>query len=200
MSNYLKKILRTNQTVFSFKDLILQFRTDDTEALKSKISYYIKKGDLYHIRRGLYAKDANYNRFELATKILTPSYISFETVLARAGVIFQYYSQIFVASYQTREIICDETTYSFKTIKPRILTNPEGIELLETYSIATPERAFLDTIYLTKDYHFDHLDPLDWDKVYTLLLSVYEDNKIMHTRVNYYYKAFKNSLIEGKNL
>ena len=126
---FFKNILREDQTVFSFKELLLKYRGIDPKVLKSKISYYLKRGDLYHIRRGLYAKDKDYNRLELATKILTPSYISFETVLASAGIIFQYYSQIFVASYQTREIICDGKTYSFKRIKPTVLTNSFCIEI-----------------------------------------------------------------------
>ena len=95
-------MLRADQTAFSIKELLLSFRSMDKGLLKSKLHYYAKKGDLYHIRRGLYAKDAQYDRFELAIKIFIPSYISFETVLASAGMIFQYYSQIFVASYSVK--------------------------------------------------------------------------------------------------
>jgi len=39
---------------------------------------------------------------ELAVKINTPSYISFETVLAQAGVIFQFYESVFVASHLSK--------------------------------------------------------------------------------------------------
>lgn len=190
--NVLQEILRSSETVFSFKELLLRFRNNDVQTLKSKLNYHVKNGDLYHIRRGLYSKDANYNHLELATKILTPSYISFETVLSSAGIIFQYYSQIFVASYQSRNIICDGTTYTFKTIKSEILTNSQGIEILKTYSIATPERAFLDIIYLNKHYHFDNLEPLNWDKVYTII-PIYE-NKSMQKRVDQYYNSFKKEL------
>lgn len=197
--NFLKKILKLSETVFSFKELLLRFRTDDSKTLKSKLNYYVKNGDLHHIRRGLYSKDTNYNRFELATKIFTPSYISFETVLSSAGIIFQYYSQIFVASYQSREVICDETVYAFRTIKSRILTNSKGIEILKTYSIASPERAFLDVIYLNKNYHFDNLEPLNWDKVFEIL-PIYENNKSMQKRVILYHTAYKKSIPTSKQL
>ena len=188
---FLNELLRSDQTVFSFKELILKFRTDDVKSLTSKLSYYIKNGELHHIRRGLYSKNAAYNRFELATKILTPSYISFETVLSAAGIIFQYSSQLYIASYQSRDITCDGHTYSFRTIKPTILTNTLGIEILATYSIASPERAFLDIIYRHKQYHFDNLEPLDWNKVYELL-PIYGNNKSMQKRVAMYHDAFKN--------
>ncbi len=188
--NILKEILKSDQTVFSFKELLLLFSSIDKESLKSSLHYYAKKGDLYHVRRGLYAKDAEYNRFELATKIFIPSYISFETVLASAGIIFQYYSQIFVASYQSREITCDGQTYFYRRLKQTILTNSLGIELGKQYSIASKERAFLDIIYLNKKYHFDNLEPLNWDLVYALL-SVYGKDKTMSKRVAGYYDLFK---------
>lgn len=191
--NILKMMLKKNQTVFSFKELLLLLKTDNVTALTSTLNYYVKKGDLHHIRRGLYAKSADYNRFELATKILTPSYVSFETVLRSAGIIFQYYSSIFVASYQSREIICDGQTYNFRAIKPTILTNSQGIEILEEYSIASPERAFLDVVYRHTNYHFDNLAPLNWDKVYEIL-PIYGHNKRMHKRVALYHDSYKKSL------
>jgi len=192
---FLNELLRSNQTVFSFKELLLQFRTDDVKTLTSKLSYYVKNGELHHIRRGLYSKNTAYNRFELATKILTPSYISFETVLSAAGIIFQYSSQLSIASYQSRDILCDGHVYSFRTIKPIILTNTLGIEILTTYSIASPERAFLDIIYRHKQYHFDNLEPLDWHKVYELL-PIYGNNKSMQKRVVLYHDSFKKFMGE----
>lgn len=181
------------QTVFSFKDLILIFKIDNLDNLKSRVHYHISRGDLYPIRRGLYAKNAHYDPFELATKIFTPSYISFETVLSKAGIIFQYYSQIFVASYQARELVCDGKSYTFRAMKQTILTNNMGIEMYNNYSIASPERAFLDILYRHKSYYFDNLEPLNWEKIYTLL-PIYGENKSMQKRVAMYYKYFREDM------
>lgn len=159
----------------------------NTPSAKVRINYYVKKGDLYHIRRGFYAKDQNYDKFELATKIFTPSYISLETVLAKEGVIFQFYSQIFTASYLTRGIDVDGQTYSYKKIKTEILTDPAGIEHKGNYPVATKERAFLDAVYLYKNYYFDNLSGLDWNKVFELL-PIY-NNKRMEKAVQRYYKC-----------
>lgn len=181
-------ILKSNKTVFSFKDILLTSGKENPALLRRRLYHYTKHSDLYHIRRGLYAKDKNYDKFELATKIFTPSYISFETVLGKAGITFQFYGKIFVASYQSKEIICDGQIYNFKTIKDSILTNDLGIEKRENYFIATPERAFLDVIYLSKDYHFDNLSPLNWDKVLEIL-SIYGGNKRMEKMVKMYQES-----------
>jgi len=181
-------ILRSKASVFTFKDILLATAEAKPLLLTRRLNYYIKKGELYHIRRGLYAKDKNYDRLELATKIYTPSYVSFETILREAGVIFQYYSTVFVATYQTKEIVCDGRAYSFKKIKDTILINNAGIEKRGSYSVASKERAFLDVLYLNKDYHFDNLAPLDFDKVLALL-PIY-NNQRMAKKVHIYFKDF----------
>ncbi|MBI2634990.1 MAG: hypothetical protein HYW79_00345 [Parcubacteria group bacterium] len=175
-------ILRANNTVFTFKEILLASEGTNTLLLKRRLNYYVKKGELYSIRRGFYAKDKNYDKLELATKIYTPSYISFETVLRQAGMIFQYYERIFIASYITREITADNQTYEYRRVKDTILTNSVGIEKKEYYSIASPERAFLDVLYVSKDYYFDNLRSLNWDKVFELL-PIYA-NKRMEKVVN----------------
>lgn len=182
---FLKALLRSSQTVFTFKDLLLMWEGVDAVTARKRVNYYVKSGDLYAIRRGIYARDAHYDRLELATKILTPAYISFETVLGSAGITFQYYSQIFVASYQSLERTVDGQEIVFKQLKSAILTNSSGVENRETYAIASPERAFLDVIYLTRDYHFDNLSPLNWDKVLELL-PVYGESKPMTRRIAEY--------------
>jgi hypothetical protein len=148
----------------------------------------VQKGELYSIRRGLYAKDKNYDRLELATKIFIPSYVSFETILVEAGIIFQHYNKIFIATYQTREIECDNQVYSFRKIKDVILMNNMGLENRGNYFAASKERAFLDVLYLNKDYYFDNLSPLDFNKVKSLL-TIY-GNKRMEQKVKQYFKDF----------
>lgn len=162
-------ILRSNNTIFTFKDISLIWQETNLDLVKSRVNYYVKQDELYPLRRGIYAKDKNYDRFELATKIYTPAYISFETVLAKEGVIFQHYSQIFVASYLSREIVCDGQTYVFKKLKDFILNNQLGLERTASYFIASRERAFLDTLYLNKKYHFDNLSGINWDTCRSLL-------------------------------
>lgn len=184
--SYILSIYSSKNTVFTTKDLALLWAETDTNLVKRRAYRYVKSGKLYSIRRGIYAKDKNYDRFELATKIYTPSYISLETVLAKEGIIFQHYSQIFVASYLTREITSDGQIYVFRKLKDSVLANLTGIDKKENYFIALKERAFLDMFYLHKNYHFDNVSSIDWEKCFSML-SIY-DNKEMAKRLNSYHK------------
>ena len=183
----LSKIYLSKNSVFTAKDIALLWQNTDFGLVKSRINYYVKRGKLYHIRRGIYAKDKSYNELELATKIYTPSYISLETVLAKEGVIFQYYKTIFVISYLTRRIKANGHEIQIRKIKNEVLVNSQGIIQKENYSIATKERAFLDALYLYKNYHFDNLDALDKNKVFDLV-NIYK-NKQLIKRVKKYFHA-----------
>ena len=191
--DHLLDLMRASKTVFTFKDVVLLWGESDVNFVKKKLHRYVKAGKLNAVRKGIYSKDRDYDKYELAAKIYTPSYISFETVLGAAGVTFQFYSQIFVASYATKEIECDGQKYAYKKIKDVILTNQMGIESRGNYHIASPERAFLDIIYRNKDYHFDNLSALNWEKVYELL-PIYGGNKRMAKMVKMYHEADKNDL------
>ena len=188
--DYLLELMRAKNTVFTASDIALLWGESNVDFVRKKIYRYIKAGKLYPLRRGIYAKDKKFDKYELATKILTPAYVSFETVLAKAGVIFQFYGQIFIASYLTREVVIDGQTYSFKKIKDTILTSRAGIEARVNYFIATPERALLDVLYLNKDYHFDNLGNIDWQKV-NAILPIYGGNKRMERLVNRFLKAWQ---------
>jgi hypothetical protein len=192
---YVKKpisaILRSGRTVFTFKDISMMWRNTDKKAVIAGINYYVSTGQLYRIRRGIYAKDKNYDRTELACRIYTPAYVSFETVLTRAGINFQYYGQISIASYLAREIVVDGQAYQYRKIKNTLLTDSAGVLNKDGIAIATSERAFLDTLYLNKDYHFDNLAPLNWEKVFEIL-PLY-DNKRMTRKVQEFFADAKNN-------
>ena len=192
---YVKKpisaILRSSRTVFTFKDISLMWRNTDKKAVIAGINYYVSTGQLHRIRRGIYAKDKNYDKTELACRIYTPAYVSFETVLTRAGINFQYYGQIFIASYLAREIVVDGQVYQYRKIKNTLLTDSAGVLNKDGIAIATTERAFLDTLYLNADYHFDNLASLNWDKVFDML-PLY-NNKRMTRKVQEFFDAAKDN-------
>ena len=192
---YVKKpisaILRSSRTVFTFKDISLMWRNTDKKSVIAGINYYVSTGQLHRIRRGIYAKDKNYDKTELACRIYTSAYVSFETVLTRAGINFQYYGQIFIASYLAREIVVDGQVYQYRKIKNTLLTDSAGVLNKDGIAIATSERAFLDTLYLNTDYHFDNLASLTWDKVFDML-PLY-NNKRMTRKVQEFFAATKDN-------
>lgn len=181
----LKAILRSDRTVFSIEDIAHLWGESITNAARVRLSYYVRRGELCHIRRGLYARDRNYDHWELATRIFTPAYVSFETVLARAGVILQCIARISVASYLHRGIDCRGQRLLFRKLKYEILTHPDGVEHTAGRSVATPERALLDTLYLYPEYHFDNLYGLDWEKVFEWL-PLYHRSHVARQAISLY--------------
>lgn len=189
--DYLEVLLRTPRTVFSTKDAALLWEEDRSRIIANRLKKYVNAGKLIRIRHGIYAKDHDYDRFELATRIYTPSYLSFETVLTRSGINFQHYESIFVASYVTREIKITDQNFSFIRMKANVLANTLGITHENGIATATPERAFLDRVYVSKEYHFDNVQGLDWKKVFEILPMYH--NKKMTKKVHDYFTQYQNS-------
>ena len=162
------ELYKVPRTVFSLREIALILGENRFDALKAKINYYVKNGVLKGLRRGVYAKP-KYDPLELAMKVYRPAYISFETVLQKTGVIFQYSETLTVASYLSRVVTIDNTILSYRKLKSEVLLNSKGIEMKETYAIANKERAFLDLLYLDKDRFFDNVAILDKTQIEKIL-------------------------------
>ena len=78
--------------------------------LSKRLNYYVREGKLQNTRRGIYAKKG-YNPEELACLLYTPSYLSLEYVLQKAGVVFQYDSCLTCAGYLSRTVEADGKEY-----------------------------------------------------------------------------------------
>lgn len=174
--DFIFSLYQSKSTVFTVNEIALLLGDTNRDNLKARINYYAKRGKLQNIRKGIYAK-SRYNPLELAVKIYTPSYVSLETVLEREGVIFQKYKTIFVVSYLNRKIEIDNREFQYRRIRENILINKEGVKLKESYAIATKERAFLDALYLYKNYYFDNLDILDKDIIFQML-DIYQSKTL----------------------
>ncbi len=184
MDSLIAKLYQSSKTILSNKDLALIWQENNKEGLYAKTAYYVKQKALIRLTRGVFAKNKDYNLKELATSIYTPSYISFETVLREAGVIFQHYDTIFVVSKWPKTMTIDTCTITFRKLKDAVLFNPTGIIGKDNYSIATPERAFLDMIYLFPNYYFDNLKSIDWNKC-DELVRIYNNKELIKRLAKY---------------
>lgn len=182
-------IYKNKQTVFTANELGILLNESNDNNLKSRLNYFVKKGYLLNLRRGIYTKDENYSNYELGNKIYKPSYVSLDTVLAKNGVVFQYDSRIFLVSYLSREIQVNNQIFVYRKIKDNVLFSQEGLKLQDGYFQASLERAFLDKIYLNPDFYFDNLSKINWQKVFELV-KIYESKKLIKT-LNSYYKNAK---------
>jgi hypothetical protein len=174
------------KSVFTLTDVAMLTGESNFNSLNGKLNYYVRTGKVVRPRKGIYAK-AGYNPEELACVLYTPSYISLEYVLQKAGVIFQYDERITSISYLSRTVKVENQTYAYRKVKGEILIVTEGINQIGNVNIASPERAFLDTMYLNKEYHFDNLSLLNKKIIYRLLL-IYR-SKTLTARVQ---KLIKN--------
>ena len=169
------------RSVFRLKDISMLTGETNFSPLNRKLNYYVRTGRLQNLRKGLYGK-SNYNPQELACRIFSPAYISLEYVLQQAGVIFQYDSRFTILSYLSREVEIDHCAFSFRKVKNELLISQQGIlQQGNTTTIATPERAFLDMLYLQGAVYFDNLKPLKRE-VIEQILPIY-NSKTLNKRV-----------------
>ena len=173
--NVLEVILSSSRSVFNIQSLRMLMECENSQRLTQSLHYYIKEGKINNPRRGIYTK-ASYNEQEMACSLFRPAYISLEYVLQRAGVVFQYDDTITCVSYLNRIVEIDDKSYQFRIINPELWIGMEGIEQHDNILIATPERAFLDMVYLSAgNCYFDNLHPLNKTNV-KQLLPLYQSN------------------------
>ncbi|MDD4358789.1 MAG: hypothetical protein PHY30_03160, partial [Candidatus Pacebacteria bacterium] len=183
--NLIAQLYASPKTILTTRDIALIWGETNTLNLLAKIKYYAKQGSLIRLSRGIFAKNREYDLKELAASIYTPSYISFETVLREAGIIFQHHEATFVAGPYPMTKKIDGHTIIFRKLKDSILFNGLGIKK-NGYSIATPERAFLDMIYLSPKFYFDNLRSINWEICFELV-KIYK-NKQLIKRLKEYQK------------
>ena len=176
-------LYKSGKTVFSSDDLAV-FLGKPFSEIRHVVAYACKTGQIRRVHRSMYALSDTYDPLELAGKILRPSYISLGTVLRREWIIFQYSSEIHLISYKTDTITIDGHTLVFHSMKKAIRENPDGIEFRGNISIASKERAFLDSLYLFWDMYLDNLRSIDWEKCLKLA-ELYQSPTLMKRLISY---------------
>lgn len=170
MSNdFIIQLYKDQRTIFSLQEIAMLVDESDFSKLKQRVSYYVRTRKIKRLRKGVYAKE-NYKIEELACKIFTPSYISLAYVLRKEGIIFQYGTGITLISYLSRKIEVDNHSFIYRKLKNDILYNSSGIVMDNNgVNTATPERAFLDMLYLNKTFYVDSVSSLNKNSIFELL-------------------------------
>lgn len=180
-TNVFEVILNSSRSVFNAQSIRMLTACKDSQKLTQSLHYYVKSGKIRNPRRGIYTK-VTYDEKEMACSLFRPAYISLEYVLQRAGIVFQYDDTITCVSYLNRIVEVDDKTYQFRIINPELWVGMEEIEQRDNVLIATPERAFVDMIYLSAgNCYFDNLHPLNKMKI-KRLLPLYR-SKVLTERV-----------------
>ena len=147
-------------------------------SFKKRLQYQLKHQKLIKVRKGLYAQPdcrigaSAEDRVQGGALIYTPSYLSYESVLAQAGVLFQRYGHATYAAPYTKTIQLPDynQAFVFKRLPMALLSDLTGIVHTPQYMQASPERAICDCLYHNLNYPFERLNVLDRD----LLLRIGE--------------------------
>lgn len=143
-----------NYPVFSAREVRTIFHKE--ENILEQIAFWIKRGYLTKVKRGLYVLTNGRNEIDpmvLAAKIYRPSYLSMEFALNYYGIIPDIpgtYTS--VTSRKTIFYSNDFGEYSYQKVKKDFFAGYVRKEINGvTFNLATPEKAILDFIYLNKN-------------------------------------------------
>lgn len=184
----LEKLVQSRNKVVTIQDLAVIWGVCERRKLLELIKYYVRKGRLKTLKNGVYAVSDDYDKFELAQKIVPVSYISFYSALAFHGIIFQFYEEIHSVSLATKHVEINNQLFFYHKVKSDIFFNSLGIEEKEHYTIASPERSVCDSLYLKPNLAFDNLSKLNHQKL--IEISRYYGNKSLEGQIQ---KIIKNA-------
>lgn len=162
------QIARLGETIFHTKDLASLWQIQSANTLHTTLKRYTAKGLLYRVYRGLYALKPldQLDPILLGLKALHSfAYISTETVLAKAGIIFQVSDTITLVSAKSRNFSIGDYYYDSRRLSVKFLYQPAGIIEQNGIKMATVERAVADLLYFNPKAYFDAPKFINWQKV-----------------------------------
>jgi len=146
------RISRLNKPYFGYRDISRAFGISAASA-RVTAARLVKSGEIIRIKRDLYLLTQKWDvlsleeKFPLANLAQSPSYISLMTALSYYEITTQLQRDFIesVGYYRTKLIEAAGTSFNYSKISRRLYF---GFIRLKGFFIATPEKAFLDAVYL----------------------------------------------------
>lgn len=149
----LNQIRQLNSRLFFTVNDVAQTLAIKPESARVLCSRYVKTGAFLRLRNNFYITEQRWGNaacedfLRIANFLQVPSYISFLTALARYEITTQVPRQFFESAClrRTKGIEAAGTQFVYSKLKKELyfdFTRKDGI------FIATPEKAFLDAVYL----------------------------------------------------
>lgn len=164
------KIKLLNKLYFSYRDISRVFGISLGSG-RVAATRLVKSGDITRVKRDFYILSQRWgsssleDRFILANLLQVPSYISLMTALSYYEITTQVQRDFIesVGYYRTKIAEVKESSFNYSKINRKLYF---GFVKIKGFFIASPEKAFLDAIYLKslKKYNFD-LTSVDPDKL-----------------------------------
>lgn len=168
----ISKLLSADTPFFTISSLQAVFGAS-RESTRTMAGRLIKRGILTRIRRDLYALiNREYSLFSLANALCQPSVISLESALNYWGLIVQVPQIVFSTALRSYQCEVDNTTFVYRRVAPTLMHF--GHVKVEDFTIADPEKAFLDSLYMRTKGLMELLpEDVDMGKLDTELLRYY---------------------------
>lgn len=142
----LKKLEKLKKDYYSVKDLerIIDIQVGN---LRKQLTRWVEKGILVRIAKGVYAPyGTEIDVLKIANQMYYPSYLSFESVLSKYGILSQVpYTLTFATPKRTRKMILNDTEVEFTKLSDKYYF---GYVFEDGVNIASPEKALVDCLYL----------------------------------------------------
>lgn len=167
--------MKQERKLFHTSDLRLMWGVTNQNTLYTLIKRYVQRGILKTIHKGFYAvlPVNKIDPVELGISSLHGyAYLSGESVLAKAGIIFQSSDYITLISAISKKFAIGENHYWSRQLKDEYLYCQAGINVQDGYLIAVPERAAADLLHYNPHYHLDNPKGLDLQKMKSIQREV----------------------------
>lgn len=169
--NVAQTIQTLGRPVFTTREIAL-VRHGSISATSHDLARLAKQGRLQRITRGLWAdpNDRRFTRYHLVPFLVGRhhAYVSFLSALNLHRIIEQIPQIVYAATTgHTRLKKTSIATYSFHRIDPRFFAGFEWYGAAQDFLIATPEKALVDSLYLStrKGKPFGFFPELDFSNL-----------------------------------
>jgi predicted transcriptional regulator of viral defense system len=184
-SDRLKIMVESGKTVFRPIDLQILWQDKQLNAKINAIRM-VERGIIIKLAKGYYALNENYNIYELANSIISPSYVSFDSALFYFSFNFQLKNQVSSVAPINYQKKIGQILFKYFSMKKKNLYNLEGIIIKNNVSIACPERAILDSFYFGFLPDVDNMENLN--KKYLNRLSLFYPKTVQKKVKTFYGK------------
>lgn len=166
----IQEFKKINKFYFGYEDIAKALGISQSSA-KVTANRYVGHGFLVRVKKNMYVLKERWDtasiedRFMIANLAQVPSYISLMTALDYHEITTQVQRDLFesVAVKRTKQINVDKTVFQYTKINKDLYF---GFVKQEDIFIATPEKAFLDAVYLMSFGRYDlDLASMDIDRL-----------------------------------
>jgi len=164
----ISELIRLDRHLYHSNDLAILWGISSKNTLYTAVKRYVLKGVLIPVYKGLYSTIplSQLDPLELGVAVVHKyAYLSTESVLAQAGVIYQAIHKYTFISSVSKKITIGDKSFIYRKLKDEYLNNPAGIDNQNGIFTASVERAAADMLYFDKNYHFDVPENIDWKKM-----------------------------------